>query len=61
MSDGQTHQSIMPLKREFVDATVQLLHCDGLWVQDVGMDGLVEFFGLSCLMEVSKGRGQNLV
>lgn len=41
-SDGHGHESVGPLKREFVDAPVQFLHGDRLGVEDVGVTRLVE-------------------
>ena len=50
----------MPLHGELVDAAVQLLHGDGLGVEDEGVHGLVERVVQARLVQVVQGLCEDL-
>ena len=50
----------MPLHGELVDAAVQLLHGDGLGVEDEGVHGLVERVVQARLVQVVQGLCKDL-
>lgn len=59
-SDGDSHETVAPLQREFVDATVQLLHGDSLRIQHKRVDRLIEVIVLFGRVKVGQRGRQNL-
>jgi len=51
-ADGHRHEAVAPLEGELVHLAIEFAHSDGLWVEHVGADRLIERVLQSGLVQV---------